>query len=101
MLTSADPGVEREIGLRVSGLRKQYPGTLAVDIDEDQHLDFRRGEIHALVGENGAGKSTLVGMVAGTTLPSRGEMRLGDRPYQPRDVADARRQGVDIVLQEP
>jgi ABC-type sugar transport system ATPase subunit len=101
MVTSAAPGVEREIGLRVSGMRKQYPGTLAVDIDEDEHLDFRRGEIHALVGENGAGKSTLVGMVAGTTLPSRGEMRLGDRPYQPRDVADARRQGVDIVLQEP
>lgn len=100
MLQSAAP-VEREIGLRLSGMRKQYPGTLAVDIDEDQQLDFYRGEIHALVGENGAGKSTLVGMVAGTTLPSRGEMRLGGQPYQPKDVTDARRQGVDIVLQEP
>ena len=89
------------IALSVVGLRKRFPGTLAVDLDPGQRLDFREGEIHALVGENGAGKSTLVGMIAGTTRPTAGEILLDGVPHAPRDVVDARGLGVDIVLQEP
>ncbi len=87
--------------LRLRGIRKQYPGTLAVDLDPDLVLEFQPGTIHALVGENGAGKSTLVGVVAGTTEATDGQMELEGAPYAPRDVVDARRQGVDIVIQEP
>jgi ABC-type sugar transport system ATPase subunit len=87
--------------VRLRGVRKLYPGTLAVDLDPATALDFARGTIHALVGENGAGKSTLVGILAGVTPPSAGEMLLGGEAYNPRDVVDARRHGVDIVLQEP
>ena len=95
------PGDALPIALSVVGLTKRYPGTLAVDLDPGQRLDFHQGEIHALVGENGAGKSTLVGMIAGTTAPTAGEILLGGVPHTPRDVVDARRSGVDIVLQEP
>lgn len=94
-------GVAPDSALRVVGIRKEYPGTVAVDLGPDQHLDFLRGEIHALVGENGAGKSTLAGVIAGITSPSDGQMLLGGLPFAPRDVVEARRQGVDIVLQEP
>jgi ribose transport system ATP-binding protein len=87
--------------ITVSGIRKQYPGTLAVDFDEDQRLEFRSGEIHALVGENGAGKSTLVSIIAGLVEPTEGEMTFAGQPFAPRDPVDARAQGVDIVLQEP
>ena len=87
--------------LTVVGIRKVYPGTIAVDFDPEQGLDFRRGEIHGLVGENGAGKSTLVGMIAGVSKPTDGSMTLLGRPYAPTDPVDARAQGVDIVLQEP
>jgi ABC-type sugar transport system ATPase subunit len=87
--------------LEVIGLRKEYPGTLAVDLDPAAPLAFRRGEIHALVGENGAGKSTLVSMIAGVVSPTGGTMKLAATDYAPRDVVDARRTGVDIVLQEP
>lgn len=102
MSVATAPGVRAgAVALRLTGLRKQYPGTLALDLDPDQALEFRRGEIHALVGENGAGKSTLVGVIAGVSQPTDGAMELAGEPYAPRDVVDARARGVDIVLQEP
>jgi ABC-type sugar transport system ATPase subunit len=89
------------ISIRLVGMRKEYPGTLAVDFDPGQELTFLAGEIHAVVGENGAGKSTLLSMVAGVTPPSGGEMWLGGEQHAPANAIDARRSGVDIVLQEP
>ncbi len=102
-LPSAAPGPSA-LGqplLQLKGLRKAYPGTLAVDLDPDKVLDLEAGTIHALVGENGAGKSTLVGMISGSTPRSDGEMTFRGQPYAPRDVVDARRSGIDIVFQEP
>jgi ribose transport system ATP-binding protein len=67
--------------LRIKGLTKAFPGTLALD-----HVDFevRAGEIHALVGENGAGKSTLIKILAGVHQPDAGAITLGGQPYDPR-----------------
>ncbi len=57
--------------LQTKGLTKRYAGLTAVDgVD----LTVETGEIHALIGPNGAGKSTLVGMVAGRTEPTSGEV---------------------------
>jgi ABC-type sugar transport system ATPase subunit len=91
----------RSVSVRVVGMRKEYPGTLAVDFDPGQELEFLSGEIHAVVGENGAGKSTLLSMIAGVTPPTDGDMWLHGEPYAPGNAIDARRAGVDIVLQEP
>jgi lipopolysaccharide transport system ATP-binding protein len=46
-----------------------------VDIDLSAH----RGEALGLVGTNGSGKSTLLQIVAGTTLPTKGVMRVHGR----------------------
>ena len=55
--------------LSARGIRKAYPGVVAVDgVD----LDVFAGEIHALVGENGAGKSTLSAIAFGEIAPDAG-----------------------------
>jgi ABC-type sugar transport system ATPase subunit len=52
--------------LSFRGVTKRFGGTLAVhEID----LDFKQGEVHALLGANGAGKSTLIKLLAGVHEP--------------------------------
>ncbi|WP_245504298.1 sugar ABC transporter ATP-binding protein [Lichenihabitans psoromatis] len=70
--------------LELSGIVKQFTGTLALD-----HVDFdvRRGEIHALLGQNGAGKSTLIKIMAGIYPPTEGRMRWRGQDVVPGDVA--------------
>ena len=61
--------MEAGTALELRGIRKAFPGVLAVDSVD---LDVRTGEIHALVGENGAGKSTLASIAFGTLTPDDG-----------------------------
>jgi ABC-type sugar transport system ATPase subunit len=87
--------------LELKGIEKHYPGTVAVRFRPGEKLTFEDGHIHALVGQNGAGKSTLVSLIAGLQKPTTGDMFLRGEPYAPANVGQARRSGVDIVLQEP
>ena len=48
--------------VKVRGLRKEYPGQVAVD---GLDLDIERGEVFALLGPNGAGKTTTVEILEG------------------------------------
>lgn len=59
--------------VQLSGLRKAYGATLAVDgVD----LSIASGEVVALLGPNGAGKSTTVDLLLGLTRPDAGTARL-------------------------
>ena len=62
----------------VRGLRKEYPGHLAVaGID----LDIAQGEVFSLLGPNGAGKTTTVEILEGYRLRTAGEATvLGQDP---------------------
>jgi ABC-2 type transport system ATP-binding protein len=71
-----------ETVIRVSGIRKTYGSTVAVD---DVSFDVVGGEIFGLIGPNGAGKTTTMECVEGLRIPDRGVISvLGLDPF--RDV---------------
>jgi L-arabinose transport system ATP-binding protein len=84
--------------ISVEGLGKGFAGVRALD---DVTLEFRGGEVLALVGENGAGKSTLLKILAGDYRPDDGRVVLDGRPVTFHDPREARRAGVRIAAQEP
>src|SRR5262249_29308285 len=68
--------------VRVSGIRKTYGRTVAV---EHVSFDVQPGEIFGLIGPNGAGKTTTMECVEGLRQPDRGTIAvLGLDPV--RDV---------------
>ncbi|HXT06815.1 MAG TPA: sugar ABC transporter ATP-binding protein [Roseiarcus sp.] len=83
--------------LDAHAVSKRYGATVALS---DVSFALNAGEVCGLLGENGAGKSTLVKILSGVVWPDSGEMRLAGAPYQPRDINDARRQGVATAFQE-
>jgi galactofuranose transport system ATP-binding protein len=83
--------------LRMTGIRKQFPGVLALD---DVDLRLFPGEVHALMGENGAGKSTLIKVLTGVYGVDSGEIELSGAPVAFAGPAAAQRAGVSTVYQE-
>jgi simple sugar transport system ATP-binding protein len=83
--------------VRLEGLRKEFGAVVAV---EDLTLEIAPGEIVALVGDNGAGKSTVVKCLAGVYRPTSGQVLLSGRPVDFASPLDARRQGIEVVLQD-
>jgi len=68
--------------IQVSGVRKTYGSTVAVD---DVSFEVYDGEIFGLIGPNGAGKTTTMECVQGIRTPDRGSISvLGLDPF--RDV---------------
>jgi ribose transport system ATP-binding protein len=83
--------------LSVRGLTKKYgPVTVLKDIN----VEFRKGEVHALIGENGAGKSTLCKIISGAIMPSDGKIYVNDTVYEGFSPQTARNQGISMVYQE-
>ena len=68
--------------IQVSGIRKTYGSTVAVD---DVSFEVNQGEIFGLIGPNGAGKTTTMECVEGLRRPDRGTISvLSLNPF--RDV---------------
>jgi ribose transport system ATP-binding protein len=79
------------------GVAKSFPGVQALS---GMHLELRRGEVLALVGENGAGKSTLMKLLSGIHTPDAGEFVLDGEPVRIPDPVHAQRLGISIIHQE-
>src|SRR4051812_49494572 len=63
----------------------------------DVSVSFRRGEVHALMGENGAGKSTLGKVIAGLHRQDSGTVSVAGRVLAPGSIADAFGAGGGVV----
>jgi branched-chain amino acid transport system ATP-binding protein len=84
--------------LNVEALVAGYSAT--DEILKGVDFNIEPGEIVGIIGPNGAGKSTLLKAIAGLLKPSRGSIKLKDRPiagHAPREIC---RMGVAYVPQE-
>ncbi|RSM38208.1 sugar ABC transporter ATP-binding protein [Amycolatopsis balhimycina DSM 5908] len=83
--------------VRMSGIRKEFPGVLALD-----GVDFRMypGEVHALMGENGAGKSTLIKVLTGVYGVDAGTIGLDGDEVAFNGPGSAQQAGISTVYQE-
>ncbi len=70
-----------DLPLRISGLRKLYPG--GVTAVKDVSFDVRAGQVVGLLGPNGAGKTTALRMVMGLINPTAGEIRVFGQRIRP------------------
>jgi ribose transport system ATP-binding protein len=84
--------------LDASGIAKSYGAVVAL---KAASLAVRPGEVHALMGANGAGKSTLVKILTGAVRPDAGRITVRGRERTAHSPADARRNGLVSVYQEP
>ncbi|MDW5316376.1 sugar ABC transporter ATP-binding protein [Rhizobium sp. PL01] len=83
--------------LAVEGVRKEFPGVVALD---DVSFRLKRGTVHALMGENGAGKSTLMKILAGIYTPDKGEIKFKGVDIQLKSPLDALENGIAMIHQE-
>ncbi len=87
----------REYILQMKGIRKVFPGVIALD---DMRLNVRRGSVHVLVGENGAGKSTLMKVLSGQYQVDAGEIWFDGGPLAVGSAKESLNTGIAMVHQE-
>lgn len=83
--------------LSAKNLVKSYPGVVALN---NVSVDFKKGEVHALLGENGAGKSTLIKAFTGAVKPDSGKIILEGTEYDHFKPVQAMDLGICAIYQE-
>jgi ABC-2 type transport system ATP-binding protein len=67
-----------EATIEVTGLRKRFGSTLALD---GMSFIVQPGQVTGFVGPNGAGKSTTMRVILGLDAPDQGSALIGGQPY--------------------
>jgi ABC-type sugar transport system ATPase subunit len=83
--------------LRALELRKDFGGLTVL---HPTTVEFRPGEVHALMGENGAGKSTLMKVLAGLYRPDAGYIEWRGSQVVFTSPHDALVAGIAMIHQE-
>jgi len=82
--------------LRMKGIRKTFPGVVALDGVE---FTVNQGEVMGILGENGAGKSTLMNVLYGLYSMDEGSIEMQGKKVQIRSSAGAISLGLGMVHQ--
>lgn len=83
--------------IKARKLEKSFGAVKAV---QNYSVEIKQGDVVALVGDNGAGKSTVVKMLSGLYKPDAGEILVNDQLVNLRSAIDARKAGIETVLQD-
>lgn len=73
----------------------------AVHANDGISITVPEGTIQGILGENGAGKSTLMKILSGFIQCDSGEILLAEKPVRITSPADAIRQGIGMLHQDP
>jgi len=84
--------------VEVRGITKCFG---AVRANDDISFTVPSATIEGILGENGAGKSTLMKILSGFYRPDAGDILLDGKKVEIDDPADAIRQGIGMLHQDP
>jgi len=87
---------EKEI-LKLNNISKRFIGVQAL---KNVSVGFKKGEIHALVGENGAGKSTLSKIISGAYEANTGNMVFKGKTLPQGNPIKTQHLGIFMIPQD-
>ena len=76
--------IARGQDLELKGIRKEFPGFVAVD---NLDLKIPAGEVLCSFRPSGCGKTTTLRMIAGLESPSKGEIFTGRQRYRRHETS--------------
>jgi ABC-type sugar transport system ATPase subunit len=88
---------DENIILEIKNISKAFGAVQAL---ENVSINFRKGEVHTLLGENGAGKSTVIKILTGVYTPDSGSIIMEGRTYHEFHPTQSREAGIAVVHQE-
>ncbi|GLQ08196.1 lantibiotic ABC transporter permease [Devosia yakushimensis] len=83
--------------VRLTGVEKSFGSSKILN---DINLEFRAGEVHALIGENGAGKSSVGKIIGGYYSADRGAVEISGIALDQPTPRRALQLGVAMIHQE-